>query len=288
MQLNKVIAVWGSPNSGKTALSIKLALELTKQKKNVILIHCDHETPVISTVMPFVTTKDQSLGALLSAMQITQESILKVCIPVSGNRNLTVMSYLHGENDRTYAKYSKERIVDLFILIKHLADHIIIDCSSHVSEDLFSRAALELSDQVIRLTSSDLKAISFFDSCLPLLGERKYKVGNQLKILSNVKPEMPRDMVANKFGGIYTELKHSPELERQFYEARLFESLVEKKSKPYVVEVRKLVDLFIDEEENKAKKSKKVKVQNEDVDYRPVKEKKKTILTDLFKKRGED
>ena len=24
------------------------------------------------------------------------------------------MSYLHGENDRTYAKYSKERIVDLF------------------------------------------------------------------------------------------------------------------------------------------------------------------------------
>ena len=168
MQLNKVIAVWGNPNSGKTALSIKLATELTKQKKNVILIHCNHETPVISTVLPFVTTKDQSLGALLSAMQITQESILKACIPVSGNRYMTVMSYLHGENDRTYAKYSKERIVDLFILIKHLADHIIIDCSSHIGEDLFSRAALELSDQVIRLTSPDLKAISFFDSCLPL------------------------------------------------------------------------------------------------------------------------
>lgn len=287
MQMNKVIAVWGNPNSGKTALSIKLALELTKRKKNVILIHCDHETPVISNVMPFVTTKDQSLGALLSGMQITQESILKACIPVSANRNLTVMSYLHGENDRTYAKYSKERIVDLFILLKHLADHIIIDCSSHVGEDLLSRAALELSDQVIRLTSPDLKAISFFDSCLPLLGERKYKVGNQLKVLSNVKSEMPRDMVANKFGGIYTELKYSPELERQFFEARLFELLVEKKSKSYVTEVRKLVDLFIDDEEKKPKKTRKIKAEKDEDDYRPVKVKEKTF-TGLFRKRGED
>lgn len=116
-------------------------MELTKRKKNVILIHADHETPVISTVLPFVTTSNQSLRALLSAMQITQESILKACIPVSGNRNMTVMSYLHGENDRTHTKYSEERIVDLFILIKHLGDHIIIDCSSHIGDDILSRAA---------------------------------------------------------------------------------------------------------------------------------------------------
>ncbi len=291
MQLNKVIAVWGNPNSGKTALSIKLANELAKQKKNVILIHCDHETPVISTVLPFVTTKDQSLGALLSAMQITQESILKACIPVSGNRHMTVMSYLHGENDRTYAKYSKERIVDLFILIKHLADHIIIDCSSHVGEDLFSRAALELSDQVIRLITPDLKAISFFDSCLPLLRERKYKNGQQLKILSNVKPELPSDMVANKIGGIYTELKYAPEIERQFYEARLFDDLTENKSKLYVNEVKKLALLIADEEEKVRSKPKKLKIkkekaQDDEMDYRPPKEKKS--FGGLFKKRGDE
>jgi len=284
MQMNKVIAIWGNPNSGKTALSIKLAKELTKSKKNVILIHCDHESPVISTILPFTTTKDQSLGALLSSMQITQESILKACIPVSGNRNLAVISYLHGENDRTYAKYSKERIVDLFILIKHLADHIIIDCSSHIGEDLFSRAALELSDQVIRLITPDLKAISYYDSCLPLLGERKYNVGKQLKIISNVKPEMPRDMVANKFGGIHLELKYSNELERQFFEARLFEELVEKKSKPYVGEVRKMVEIFIDEEEKVklVKESKSVK------EPKNPKDKRANPLNSLFKKRGED
>ncbi len=55
-----------------------------------------------------------------------------------------------------------------------------------------------------------------------------------------------------------------------------------------MTEVEKLVDLFIDEEEKKSKKSNKVKAQEEEVSYRPVKEKKKTILGDLFKKRGED
>lgn len=285
MQMNKVIAIWGNPNSGKTALSIKLANELTKNKKNVILIHCDHETPAISSILPFTTTKDESLGALLSAMQITQESILKACIPVGGNRNLTVMSYLHGENDRTYAKFSKERIIDLFILIKHLADHIIIDCSSHIGEDLFSRAALELSDLVIRLITPDLKAISYFDSCLPLLSERKYNVGKQLKVISNVKPEMPRDMVANKFGGIDLELKYSCELERQFVEARLFEALIEKKSKPYMGEVKRMAKNFSAPKEPKPKRMKESKSVKEP---KKLKDKRANPLNGLFKKRGED
>lgn len=56
---------------------------------------------------------------------------------------------------------------------------------------------------------------------------------------------MPRDMVANKFGGIYTELKHALEIEQQFYEARLFEVTAEKKSKPYNQEVKKLVDIIL-------------------------------------------
>ena len=50
--MNKIIAVWGNPNSGKTTLSIKLALVLSKMKKNVILIHADQATPVISTIYP--------------------------------------------------------------------------------------------------------------------------------------------------------------------------------------------------------------------------------------------
>ncbi len=255
--MNKIIAIWGNPNSGKTALSIKLAIELSRQKKNVILIHSDYITPAISTVLPLKDTKDQSLGNLLSSVQITQDEILKKCMTLDKNDYLSIMGYLHGENERTYAKYGKENIVDFFILLKHLADHIIIDCCSMVTQDILSRTALELSDQVIRLITPDLKAISYFDSILPLVAERKFNLQNHVKVLSNVKPDMPKDVVSNKFGGISKELVYTEELERQFYEGRLFEHLMEKKSAAYLNMIEELIAGIIGEDESMQQKTTK-------------------------------
>lgn len=264
MKNNNIIAIWGNPNSGKTTLGIKIANELIKKNKSVILVMADPYAPAIHTVLPFTETKDQSLGALLSSVQISQESILKKCIPVPNTKNLSVLSYLHGENIRTYADYGKERVLDFFILLKHLADYIIVDCSSQFHHDLLSRGALELSDQVIRLISPDLKAISFYDASLPLLGERKFNHENHIKVLSNVKPEMPKDIVGNRFGGIQNELEYSEELQRQVLEARLFESLTDKKSDGYNHQLHKLMAvLFFDQDDRgkeKEKKEKKLKL----------------------------
>lgn len=247
MQKNKIIAIWGNPNSGKTTHAIKLATELSKKKKNVILVLCDHITPSVSSALPLVDTKDHSLGELLSSAQITQESILGKCISVEKNDYLSVIGYLHGENERTYAKYSKERVVDLFILLKHLADYIVIDCSSLVSYDILTRTALELSDQVIRLISPDLKAISFYDACLPMIAERKYNLQNHIKVLSNVKSNMPKDHVANKYGGITLELPFSAEIETQYFEGALFDRLTSKDSQGYLNTVEEVLTLIAEE-----------------------------------------
>ncbi|WFD10860.1 AAA family ATPase [Tepidibacter hydrothermalis] len=244
MQKNKIIAVWGNHNSGKTTLAAKIANELSKKKKNVILVLCDNITPTVSTILPLTDAKNQSLGELLSSIQITQESILQKCITLGKNDYLSVIGYLHGENERTYAKYSKERVVDLFILLKHLADYIIIDCSSLVSYDILSRTALELADQVIRLISPDLKAISFYDSCLPQFAERKYNLQNHMKVLSNVKYTMPTDSVANRFGGVPLEIPFIEEIEKQYLEGRLFESLADKKSQDYVKAINEIIAII--------------------------------------------
>jgi MinD-like ATPase involved in chromosome partitioning or flagellar assembly len=260
MKNNKIIAVWGNPNSGKTTLSIKIANELTRKNKSVILVFADPNIPVISTVLPFTEIKDQSLGALLSSVQISQESILEKCIPVLKTKNLSVLSYLHGENMRTYADYGKERVLDLFILLKHLADHIIVDCSSRVHHDLLTKGALEMSDQVIRLVTPDLKAISFYDSSLMLLGERKYNLGNHIKVLSNVKPVMPKDGISNHFCGIRHELEYCEELQYQSLEARLFEPLTDKPSSGYNQQFSDLMNVIFSEEvvaEKEVKKAKK-------------------------------
>jgi MinD-like ATPase involved in chromosome partitioning or flagellar assembly len=259
MKNNKIIAVWGNPNSGKTTLSIKMANELSKNNKSVILLFDDPYVPVISTVLPFTETKEQSLGALLSSVQISQESILEKCIPVMKTKNLSVLSYLHGENIRTYADYGKERVLDFFILLKHLADHIIVDCSSMVHHDLLSRGALEMSDQIIRLVTPDLKAISFYDSSLMLLGERKYNVENHIKVLSNVKPVMPKDSISNHFGGIRHELEYCEELQQQALEARLFESLTDKSSSGYNQQFSSLMDVIFSEEVVAEKEEKKAR-----------------------------
>ena len=62
MTMNKIIAVWGNPNSGKTTLSLKLALELEKMEKSVMIIMANAYTPGISAILPFIDTEDKSLS----------------------------------------------------------------------------------------------------------------------------------------------------------------------------------------------------------------------------------
>lgn len=246
MQKNKVIAVWGNPNSGKTSHAIKLAVDLSKMKKNVVIIFCDQVSPTLSSVLPFVDTKYRSLGNLLSSPQITQESILENSILVDKNKYLSVLGYSHGENERTYAKYSKERVVDLFILLKHLSDYVVIDCSSFIYNDILSRTGLELSDKVVRLITPDLKAISFYDSCLPMITERKYNLQNHIKVISNIKSMMPKDHVANRFGGVKLELPFITEIETQNFEGELFSQLSEKNSDEYQNLIKDVISQIVE------------------------------------------
>jgi hypothetical protein len=89
-------------------------------------------------------------------------------------------------------------------------------------------------------------------------------VSNQIKVLSNVKAEMPKDIVGNRFGGIHNELDYSEELQRQVLEARLFETLTDKKSEGYNKQLQSLMEnLFfgeVDHEEKEKKKEKKLKI----------------------------
>ena len=41
MEYGKMLAILGSPGSGKTTAAVKLACALAAQKKNVIVVHCD-------------------------------------------------------------------------------------------------------------------------------------------------------------------------------------------------------------------------------------------------------
>lgn len=47
-----MLAVWGSPGSGKTVTAAKIAKMLSARKKNVILLLCDMAAPMLPCICP--------------------------------------------------------------------------------------------------------------------------------------------------------------------------------------------------------------------------------------------
>jgi signal recognition particle GTPase len=110
---NKIIAIWGSPSSGKTVTSMKLAREIEAAKKNVIIIFADIFCPVLSTVMPSVDIKSRTLGSLLSKPHIKQIDIMQTAIPYPKHEHIAMIGYKNGDNIFTYSEFLAERVAEI-------------------------------------------------------------------------------------------------------------------------------------------------------------------------------
>lgn len=73
---NQVLAVWGSPGSGKSTVAVKLAKYLAGKKRNVILLTCDMTAPMLPCICPPADLEgEHSLGSVLAAAQVTQSLV---------------------------------------------------------------------------------------------------------------------------------------------------------------------------------------------------------------------
>ncbi|MNW41104.1 CobQ/CobB/MinD/ParA nucleotide binding domain protein [compost metagenome] len=233
MSNKPLIAVWGSPNSGKTVTTIKLAQALATKKKNVLVLCCDALCPSVSTIAPQGASDHRSLGELLSLPTLTQEDLLRYALPLDVSPRIALLGYKKGDNAFTYASYNRERAVDLLTLARHLADVVLVDCSSFLSADPLSTVALELADHVIRLHSCDLKSLMFYASYLTLVSDTRFRRSNVLSILSNVKPEQDSREYSQVLGGIEVILPHVPQLEQQAAAAQLLNDYSGKEAATY-------------------------------------------------------
>lgn len=106
-----VLAVWGSPSSGKTTVAVKLAKYLAEHKKNVILVLCDMTAPMLPCICfssSLECLKDSnrpfgSLGSILSATHVTDHIVKNNIITHKKMAYLTMIGMLKGENEYTYA-----------------------------------------------------------------------------------------------------------------------------------------------------------------------------------------
>jgi MinD-like ATPase involved in chromosome partitioning or flagellar assembly len=234
MSNNKqILAIWGSPSSGKTVTSIKIAMELARRKKNVVVVLADIICPAISTILPNCKVGDRTLGALLSESEISQDSILARCIPIDKNPYISLLGYKNRDNVYTYSAYGKERATDLLVLLRHIADYVIIDCSSIITANILSAISLEVADSVLRLGSCDIKGISYFLSHLPLIEDQKFGQAKHVKALSNVKLGQDSAEYSNFYGGDSYVVPYVADLEEQYFSAKLLDGLKSKEGRKY-------------------------------------------------------
>ena len=106
-----VLAVWGSPGSGKTTTAVKLAKYLADKKKNVVLVLCDMTAPMLPCICPPSDLECEknshrpygSLGSILSAAHVTELLVKYNMITHKKMSYLTMIGMLKGENEYTYA-----------------------------------------------------------------------------------------------------------------------------------------------------------------------------------------
>jgi len=139
-QDNQVLAVWGSPSSGKTIMSVKLARYIASQKKNVILVLADMSAPPLPYVCPSSDLESElSLGNILGAAHVDGNLVKQNAILHKKNEYLTMFAMLKGENAFSYAPYTETQAREFIHALRQLADYIIIDCTSNITNDVCRR-----------------------------------------------------------------------------------------------------------------------------------------------------
>ncbi|MEG0944894.1 MAG: ParA family protein [Angelakisella sp.] len=241
MDNDKTLAVMGSPGCGKTTTAIKSALTLAAAKKNVIVVFCDPFTPVIPAVLPADTIHDTSLGSLLTAPSLSQTDILNACVPLESNEYISFLGYQSGESLMNYPKITRDKVVDFFVMLRYLADYIIIDCSSVFEADPTSIIGIEIADKVLKMGSADLKGISYYQTHNPMMADSRFQAQNHQTVIGDLKVGQDSEAVSQQYGGVDYVLPHIVELEQQYNELTLFKPLTEKESTPYTAEIEKIL-----------------------------------------------
>ena len=124
---NQVLAVWGSPSSGKTLVSAKLANYMTGKGYDAALVLCDMDAPPLHLLVPHNRIEQQrSLGSILAAVKINKNLILQNSITVKKNDHISIIGMLKGENKFTYPKYTQVQASELICELREIVDFVIV------------------------------------------------------------------------------------------------------------------------------------------------------------------
>lgn len=164
--MGKIIAVWGTPNSGKTAFTMKLAGHLyetgRRRQTKVVAVLTDVIAPSMPVVFPLYRSEDiYSLGELLAKTTITADDIFSYTTLLRGRENFGVLGYRDKENAHSHPAYTGEKALSFLNILAANTDYVLVDCMSEPEDSILTQTALATADNSVRLVTPDLKCLSY-------------------------------------------------------------------------------------------------------------------------------
>ena len=195
---NQMLAVWGSPGSGKTTVAVKLAARLAMQKRDVALLLCDMNTPMLPCICPPGELEEEhSLGSILAATHVSESLVRHNCITHKRFRHLTLLGMRKGENEYTYPPYERTQAEELLQCLRGIAPYIIIDWGSYIANDKQERKAAKSLETHLMTAAVRLSKWIHMD---------EYKRGRMNNILKasglNLSPEVYQAYAIVKSGAV--------------------------------------------------------------------------------------
>ena len=233
--MGKLIAVWGSPDSGKTTFSVKLAEALynrSRGKSAVIVVFTDIVTPTIPVIFPNFRSEDVfSVGNILSKPDFFADDVVSNMVMTKDRMNLGYLGYKDSENCHSFPEYTDNKAKSLYDILVGLADYVIVDCMSIPDSNFLTSVALENADQTIRLATPDLKCLSFLMSQLKTFTSRGYLRENDVSVMNIPRHEFNLAAADARLhlGKIDFTIPYCSSITEQYMEGSLYEPMKEKK-----------------------------------------------------------
>jgi MinD superfamily P-loop ATPase len=220
-----MITVWGSSGSGKSMFSCILAKALTRDKQKAIIINADCGTPMLPVWLPDqIIETGASIGHALSSVEIDTALVASKVTMLKSYPFIGLMGYAAGENPLSYPEIKYDMAMGLIANAAKLVDFVIIDCGPNMT-NLFTPAAIDAADVIVRILTPDLKGVHYLKAHQPLLMDARFRYNEHLSFAGMARPFHAIEEMGHIIGGWAGLLPYGKEIDRCATEGGMFRAI---------------------------------------------------------------
>lgn len=225
----KLISVFGSPGSGKTSITLKLAMEtyIGTKDESILVLSPDISVPGAALLFPnYDPNEICSLSTIFDNTAISAETLLKNTVTVKAMSNFGFLGFKAGDNRYSFPKPTPDKINALFNAISEIAGYVFVDCTGDFNDEI-SQKALSSADIQIRVISPDLKGMSWYSANKNTERTEEKDLFNVVNV-SERELYLPTEEVCTKLHSIAALLPYSRGIKQQMLDGRMYERLGDK------------------------------------------------------------